>query len=416
MDIGIGIAIPVFEEAFDSLPLGATLDLDLTNPATAALLTTTRASLAWADDSAGNWSQFANNVPRITNKGILIEEARTNSIRNNSMQGAAAGTPGTLPTNWVIAPAGQRGLALSLALGNSKGIDYIDITLSGSPTSTGAINLTLELGTIIAASVGQAWSGSIFAAIVAGSAAGFVVVTLNTACYDAGSVYLGEAATPTPLAAAPATLTRFSHLATALAATASLIPYVQLSVTNGVPVNITLRLGWPQLELGAFVTSPIRTTSVAVQRNADVISAALPGGATAATLFVEATRGGSGNTINVQADNGGANDRIFLWNNANVLSGNVRNGGADTSTQTLNTTAALGATFKQAMAVAANDASYTDGGIAPGADLTVTFPATATRLSLGNNGVGSAQPNGYLRRVAYWPTRLTNAELQSMTA
>lgn len=37
--------------------------------------------------------------------GLLVEPQRTNSIRNNSMQGAVAGTPGTPPTNWTMGTA-----------------------------------------------------------------------------------------------------------------------------------------------------------------------------------------------------------------------------------------------------------------------------------------------------------------------
>jgi len=32
--------------------------------------------------------------------GLLIEERRTNGIRNNTFVGAVVGNPGTLPTNW----------------------------------------------------------------------------------------------------------------------------------------------------------------------------------------------------------------------------------------------------------------------------------------------------------------------------
>src|ERR1700733_11295724 len=42
-------------------------------------LTTSRASVGYANDSAGNWYQFGNNVPRITNLGLKVEESRTNS-------------------------------------------------------------------------------------------------------------------------------------------------------------------------------------------------------------------------------------------------------------------------------------------------------------------------------------------------
>jgi hypothetical protein len=130
------------------------LNLDLTNPDVASLLTTTRASLAWSDDSIGVWRQFANNIPRITDKGLLVEEARTNGIRNNSMQGAVVGTPGTPPTNWVpmasrlTSPSALAGRSLSKALSppaqsaRRQWRRHGRRTLSRQPASRGTISLS----------------------------------------------------------------------------------------------------------------------------------------------------------------------------------------------------------------------------------------------------------------------------------
>jgi hypothetical protein len=47
---------------------------------------------------------------------------------------------------------------------------------------------------------------------------------------------------------------------------------------------------------------------------------------------------------------------------------------------------------------------------------TATMPSGITYLGLGGNGLGSAnQWNGHLRRITYYPRRLTNAELQTLT-
>src|SRR3954464_10592323 len=72
------------------------------------VLTHTRAGSAWYFDQTGTLQAAATNVPRLDwdpvtlqPRGLLVEEARTNGIRNNSMTGAVVGTPGTLPTNWA---------------------------------------------------------------------------------------------------------------------------------------------------------------------------------------------------------------------------------------------------------------------------------------------------------------------------
>ena len=93
----------------------------------------TRASTKYAQDLAGVWTEFASGVPAITDRGILIEESRTNQIRNNSMQGAVAGTPGTLPTNWGVSVAG--GLTRTVVgTGTENGIEYIDVRVQGTTT------------------------------------------------------------------------------------------------------------------------------------------------------------------------------------------------------------------------------------------------------------------------------------------
>jgi hypothetical protein len=56
-------------------------------------------------------------------------------------------------------------------------------------------------------------------------------------------------------------------------------------------VDFTLRIGWPQLEqsTAGAPSSPIRTTSAAVTRAADVVTAPVAGISTAATLFAQGT-------------------------------------------------------------------------------------------------------------------------------
>jgi hypothetical protein len=41
---------------------------------------------------------------------------------------------------------------------------------------------------------------------------------------------------------------------------------------------------------------------------------------------------------------------------------------------------------------------------------------TPTLLYIGASSVGALQLNGHIRQIAYYPTRLTNAQLQAITA
>jgi hypothetical protein len=62
-------------------------------------LTFTRASAGWRFDSAGTLQQAATDAPRFDHdpvtgavRGLLLEPARTNSIRNSANGGAVVGT------------------------------------------------------------------------------------------------------------------------------------------------------------------------------------------------------------------------------------------------------------------------------------------------------------------------------------
>lgn len=153
---------------------GASIDMNFKDGlyygAAASQLTVSRASAAYADDLGGNWSQFASNVARITNKGLLSEESRTNSIRNNSDQGAVIGTPGTPPTNWQV--ISQTIASSIVGVGSENGIDYVDIRLNGNTAAIDHVNIYFELPGQIAATQGQTWTCSSFIKLVSGSMSG----------------------------------------------------------------------------------------------------------------------------------------------------------------------------------------------------------------------------------------------------
>ncbi len=71
---------------------GAVVDYDFAKDRySGPAISVSRASSAYIDDSAGNWTLVPANTLRRSDKGALIEGAQTNSIRNNSMQGRLRG-------------------------------------------------------------------------------------------------------------------------------------------------------------------------------------------------------------------------------------------------------------------------------------------------------------------------------------
>ena len=196
----------------------------------------------------------------------VAEETRTNSIRNNTMVGAVAGTPGTLPTNWT---SNGGGLTTSVVgVGTSGGINYIDIRFNGTSTGIQA-SVFFESKTEISVSNGQTWSQSLYLAMVGGSKTNILYMGGgNNLWSNAGNTYLGEFdGAGTDLSLLNASMVRFVGTGTISNASATSIrPYVTFTFNSGVAIDITLRIGMPQQEQGAFVSPVIATSGTAVTR------------------------------------------------------------------------------------------------------------------------------------------------------
>jgi hypothetical protein len=254
------------------------LALDFTTAGLDPRVTLTRAlNTATAINSSGNVAVVNADLPRfdynpttLVCKGLLIEESRINSLRNNTMAGAAAGSPGTAPTYWGYLIAGA-GTTRTIATGTENGIAYIDITIAGTSTTAYPLNIAFESSTAVAALTGQNWSSSVYCKLVSGSLSGISVgfnLAENTA---AGGYVAGGGITIAPTTSSLISQ-RFTYSRTLSggATVGALQPTMLFTCTAGATVNFTIRIGLPQLELGAFATSVIQTSSGAVTRNADV--------------------------------------------------------------------------------------------------------------------------------------------------
>ena len=191
---------------------------------------------------------------------------------------------------------------------------------------------------------------------------------------------------------------------------------------------------YAQLEVGAFPSSYIPTTTAAVTRAADVC---LMTGADFSRWFnpVEGTIVAEFSTITNGLDNTGGNGFFWIYDidssgaatsshellvSATYGPGiNARTQVAGTSQAALTTPVTLGtgSTIRHAYAYKTNDFAGSLNGGSVLADAAGSLPPAPDRMAIGStNGGSGSHLNGHLRRIRYYPRRLDNARLQELTA
>lgn len=371
--------------------------------------------------------RFDHDPVTLQSRGLLIEEQRTNSIRNNTMQGAVAGTPGTLPTNWIATTPANGITRQIVGTGTEDGISYIDFRFSGTNTlgSGFYMDMTFESGAIAAAQ-GQTWTESIYAKLIAGSVSGASFInTPRLRLYELPSFTVSELSLEA-VSSAGLGSQRFAISRTVTGvATTGVSPRIAWLIATGATIDFTLRIGLPQLEQGAFATSVIPTTTAAATRAADI--ATMTGtnfsswfNAAAGTLFAEWNAFGSNynrSVVDIE-QTAAATDRIDIAiNSSNVINPKTVVGGSAVASlnggnYTANTTARLAFAY-----ASANYASSLNGAAAVTATTAGALPSSLAKMFIGSlSGISGQQINGHIRRITYFPRRLSNTELQWITS
>jgi len=392
------------------------------------IITFTRASTATYFDSAGVLQSAAIDAPRLdfnpstlAAQGLLIEESRTNSIRNNTMQGAVAGTPGTAPTNWVVSTAtGNLTTREIVGTGTENGITYVDVRFVTSGAFTASIYADSSTG--VAALNGQTWTSSFYIKLAGGSLTN-LTMRLSIVENDSGGNFLAgaDSAAFVPTSAALRTQ-RFAQTYTNTnASTAFEWGRIKFEFTGA--GDVTLRIGLPQLEQGAFATSVIPTTTTALTRSADVASVNTLSpwfNASAGTIYVEAQKIANETATAfprlVCFDDGTLLNAIqIVWNTGvSRLYGNIQAAGVTQADLGANGTTQTNVN-KIAFGFAANDFAASVNGAAVSTDVSGTVP-TVTAMGIGATTASVSRVSSWIRRITYYPRKLSSAELQALTA
>lgn len=358
--------------------------------------------------AAAGQARFDHNPITGESLGLLIEEQRTNLFQRSEEFDNAywTKTESTVTSNTVVAPDGTL-TGDKLVENTSSDPHRVQRTIG----VTGAHTLT-----VYAKAAERTWIALNFANLANGLA------YFNLSNGTLGTVQSGLTATITSVGngwyrcSISATLTSTGQFPDILIATADL----SIAYTGNGYSGIYL---WgAQVEAGAFPTSYIPTVGSTVTRNAD--AASMTG--TNFSSWYRADEGtivsvGTSNSSSVDGTNlsisdGTSNNRYqfgtgasnAVWNPFVTLSGS----GVATLTQSISFSPKTNQ--KLALAYKVNDFAATTSGATVVTDTSGTLPVV-DRLLLGASGSGVVTWNSYIRKISYYPSRLSNANLQALT-
>jgi hypothetical protein len=351
--------------------------------------------IATALDLAGNVIQFATGVPRITNRGILVEEARTNLLLNSAWAGVSSGAP----TSWTVLLNGG-GVAATSTIGAPNAMTF---TASANRPS---------IFQDVAVAANTTYSASLFVEANPNGLDAFQMMTLVGA--PVGSTVTGPTGVPVA-----------GQRITATVAVGGTSGTVTIRAGAGVSSSSTgtVRLSLPQFELGAFATSPIITTGAAGTRGADVaLVGSLTSFAYPLTMVGEWSREGGTDAATfyrVAALEPNLDDRsdIFQRHTTNDVRASQRSSGGVLLADITLGTGSIGSGQKAAVRFATDNVGGSLNGAAVVADTSVAMSASPIRLCVGSSSNGASNYlTGYIRRVRVLPFAATDIQLQALTA
>lgn len=363
--------------------------------------TYTRAGAATAETAAGAIINFAANVPRITDRGVLIEEARTNLLLRSAEFDNAAWTKGgaTISAGSTAAPDG------------STTADTLT-----EDTSTG------DHRTFQAASVANATVHT-FSIFVKPNGRTLVTLTL-AGVGDATFDVQNGVVTSTTLGSASITSAGsgwYRCAVTFTSATTSYNTQIRL-VSTGTTTSYTgngtsgVFLWGAQLEAGATPSSYIPTTGAAATRAADACSSpfSIPANQDFVVFMEVSLSGASPVTQRIfEIDAGSGPNRIIIYRtSAGIFAGDIYVASVFTSAGTFSKTGAR--TLKVAVRrVGSSYQIFADGvGVAA---VTVASMPTLTTMFYGQGRSAATPLNDYLRTCALILGTLSDAQLVALT-
>jgi len=375
-----------------------------------------------------NVARFDHNPTTGESLGLLVEEQRTNLLTRSEDFENAAWVGGNVSriNNTVVAPNG------TLTGGKIFHNDGVSAT-TGSVINL--LNISAAAGTYTYSIYGKQgefnriWMrvrGEVSAGNSFSVAFNLTDGTIQTAAANAGT-FTGATASSVPVGNG---WYRFTLTGVTTGETALRVQVTGLSSTISVGDGYSGIYIWgAQLEAGAFPTSYIKTEASQVTRSSD--SASMTGAnfsswysQGAGTFYVDGNLpnpSSSGNLIRrlIEISDGTDSNRIFFGHGSTqnllrafyLVNGVSQNGG---NGQTANS---VFPSAKVALALKLDDYAFSPNGATVTADTSALVPVL-NQLNIGTDRSFSAlsSANGHIRKLAFYPKRLTDTQLAALTS
>ena len=356
------------------------------------------------------------NIPRIEYdaagnvKGLLIEEARTNLVTYSEPSVSGFGVSrSSLSTSTTTSPNG--GFAQKLTEDASVGLSHY----LGTGALGMALNTTYTMSWFAKAAERNFIAMNIYSGTtsywtwfdLSNGTVGTATNSPTTFIEDYGDGWYRCGITVTTAASGT------PNTATYIAPSNGVLNY-DGDGTSGIYIY------GAQLEEGSFPTSYIPTSGATATRAADIASISVDNfgyNQKAGTVVVEAQRFGTNNyPRTVMIDSGSESESIGLgaWGATTSVVGYVVDNG--TVQAVMGTGNAGAAVFKNALTYKENDFAASRDGSTPVTDTSGTVPLSVNTMRFGRNEVANQHLNGHIKSIAYYPRRLSNAQLQELTA
>jgi hypothetical protein len=362
--------------------------------------------------AASGVARFEHNPTTGESLGLLIEEQRTNLVLRSDDFANAAWTSGsqTVSSNVAIAPDGT--LTAEKLIANT-GTIYQSVTIANSTNYTWSI---------YAKAGEKSWLR-----LLAQDTVTLLSAYFNLATGTIGTVGSGATATITAVG-------NGWYRCTISKTSASTSGFFNFGVVDGDNTTVSTGNGFSgiyiwgaQLEAGAFATSYIPTVASQVTRSFD--SAGMTGTnfsswyrADEGTVYSEASIRPEITSSNRYSWSlgftAGSSDATFLTapyggTNRYRLLGFI---GSTSSIDIFPATVYSNNTInKSGFAYKANDFALSVNAETPTTDTSGSMSPAIDRLFIGSSTASTAHLNGTIKKLAYYPKRLTNAELQGVT-